>query len=103
MQRVRNILYVAAAPDLMQMADVERFLPEIVLKRLTETTPREDLPKILYWVATHPDEGDDEAMSDLPALGLPKADGALRGDVRARAMLYAFKMVERTTGAAATP
>lgn len=35
-QRTRNLLYVAAVPDILQMADIERFLPAVVLGRLRQ-------------------------------------------------------------------
>ena len=96
-QRVRNVLYVAALPDLLQMGDVERFLPQIVFDHLKGHVPYEDLKRILYWVATHPGEGDDSALGHLDALGLPNGTGP-SGPVRVRVMLYAFKLLGRMTG-----
>jgi hypothetical protein len=96
-QRVRNLLYVAAAPDLAQMSEVERFLPLIVFDRLKETVPPADLQRILYWVALHPNEGDDKAIGQLDKLGLPAFTGPTRA-VRPRVMLYAFKLLGRLTG-----
>jgi ABC-2 type transport system permease protein len=97
-QRARNILYIAAVPDLLQMADVEPFLPRIVQGRLLQAIPTADLPKVLYWIGTHPQDGTDDAMDDLSALGLPKLNGPTRREARIRAMVYAFKMLARTTG-----
>jgi ABC-2 type transport system permease protein len=96
-QRVRNDLYVAALPDLLQMGDVERFLPQIVFDHLKGHVPYADLKQILYWIAVHPDEGDDSALGQLHALGLPDGTGPTRG-VRVRVMLYAFKLLGRMTG-----
>ncbi|WP_209005492.1 ABC transporter permease [Steroidobacter agaridevorans] len=96
-QRARNLLFVAAVPDLLQMADIERFLPAVVLGRLRQSIPPADLPKILYWVALHPGQGDDTAITALPALGLPEINGPTRRDSRGRVMLYAFKLLERVT------
>lgn len=97
-QRARNILYAAAVPDVLQMGDVERFIPAIALGRLRQSIPPADLPKVLYWIATHPREGDDAAVDQLAALGLPRVNGPTRRDARDRVMLYAFKLLARTTG-----
>ena len=97
-QRVRNVLYVAALPDLLQMGDVERFLPQIVFDHLKGHVPYEDLKKILFWIAVHPDQGDEAALGHLDALGLPNGTGP-SGPVRARVMLYAFKLLGRMSGA----
>ena len=96
-QRVRNLLYVAAVPDLLQM-DVERYLPAIVYARLQEQTQRSDLIKILYWIALHPFDGDDRAVDDMASLGLPPASGTNAEDVRARAAVYGVKLLGRLTG-----
>jgi ABC-2 type transport system permease protein len=96
-QRARDLIYIAAAPDLLQMGDVERFLPMIVLAQLRAEIPAQDLPKVLYWIAMHPDEGSDAAVGEMEKLGLPAVSGARRG-VRGRVMLYAFKFLGRLTG-----
>ncbi|OJU11985.1 MAG: hypothetical protein BGN86_13625 [Caulobacterales bacterium 68-7] len=96
-QRARNILYIAAVPDLLQMADIEPYLPRVVQGRLLQAIPPADLPKILYWIGSHPNDGSDEAMNDLAALGLPKLNGPTRREARVRAMVYAFKMLARAT------
>jgi hypothetical protein len=96
-QRVRNLLYVAAVPDLLQIEQLERFLPLLVLHQLQADIPAEDLPRILYWVAMHPDAGDDSAIAALPALGLPATTGPTK-PVRGRTMLYAFKLLGRLSG-----
>lgn len=96
-QRARDLLYIAAVPDLLQMGEIERFLPAIVLQRLREDIGEEDLPKVLYWIATHPDEGSDAVIDELTKLGLPAVSGTRTG-VRGRVMLYAFKFLGRLTG-----
>ncbi len=96
-QRARDLLYIAAVPDLLQMGEVERFLPMIVLQQLRDEIPAQDLPRVLYWIAMHPDEGDDAAVGELEKLGLPAVSGTRRG-VRGRVMLYAFKFLGRLTG-----
>jgi hypothetical protein len=96
-QRTRNLLAVAAVPDIMQMEQVERFVPRLVFARLQSVIPPRDLPKILYWIAMHPDEGDDRAMHQLGVFGLPDITGPTK-PVRGRVMLYAFKLLGRLAG-----
>lgn len=96
-QRTRNYLYAAAVVDVLQMEQLERFLPGIVFDRLRAEIPRDDLVKVLYWVAMHPQDGDDTATRQLGQLGLPEVSGPTR-TVRSRVMIYAFKMLGRLTG-----
>jgi len=96
-QRTRNLLAVAAVPDILQMEQVERFVPRLVFARLQAVVPPRALPKILYWIAMHPDEGDDRAMHQLGRFGLPDITGPTR-PVRGRVMLYAFKLLGRLAG-----
>jgi len=96
-QRARNLLVIAAVPDILQMEQVERFVPRLVFARLQAVIPPRDLPKILYWIALHPDDGDDAAIHQLGAFGLPDASGPTK-PVRGRIMLYAFKLLGRLTG-----
>ena len=96
-QRVRNVLYVAAVPDVFQMP-LERYLPHIVFERLQGDIPKDDLIKLLYWVATHPNGGDDSAVDDLRSAGL-KVNGPSDVDqARERVMLYALKLLGRLAG-----
>ena len=69
-QRVRNILYIAAVPDVLQMP-IERFAPQAVFDYLREGIPKDQLFKILYWIALHPNDGDDKAVDQLWALRFP--------------------------------
>jgi hypothetical protein len=96
-QRARNLLAIAAVPDILQMEQVERFVPRLVFARLQAVIPPRDLPKVLYWIAMHPDDGDDSAIRQLGALGLPQVSGSTK-PVRGRIMLYAFKLLGRVTG-----
>jgi hypothetical protein len=100
-QRTRNLLAVAAVPDIMQMEQVERFVPRLVFARLQAVIPPRDLPRILYWVAMHPDDGGDTAVRQLSEFGLPEVSGPAK-PVRGRIMLYAFKLLGRLTGHIAT-
>lgn len=96
-QRTRNYLYVLAVVDLLQMTDVERFLPQAVFAQLQRELNKDDLSRILYWIAMHPDAGDDAALAAMQQLGIssvPESRQALRG----RVMLYAFKFLGRLTG-----
>ncbi len=96
-QRVRNILYVAAVPDVFQLP-VERHLAHVVFERLQADIPKQDLPKILYWIATHPMGGDDSAVDDLRAAGLRTAGPSDIEQARERVMLYALKLLGRVLG-----
>jgi len=95
-QRARNILYVAAVPDVLQMAPIERFVPAIVFSKLRGSIPEAELPGILYWIAMHPNDGDDSAVNELQPLGLPAVSGPTR-EVRGRVMLYSLKLLGRLT------
>jgi hypothetical protein len=91
---IRNLLYVAAVPDAIQMP-VERYLPRVVYQYLTDTYPREKLTKILTYIALHPEEG--MVLDDISDLGVEGTAGEPLV-VRERAYLYAIKMVARLTG-----
>lgn len=93
-QRVRNLLCVAAVPDAIQMP-VERYLPPVVLQHLEDTYPRDQLIKILTWIVLHPDDG--TVVDNIEALGVQGS----AGDpfvVRERSYLYALKFIIRLTG-----
>jgi len=94
LQRVRNVLYVAALPDAIQLP-VERYLPPVVLAYLEDTYSREKLVKILTYIVLNPEDGG--VILNLGDLGLE----AVAGDpwvVRERAYLYALKFILRLTG-----
>ena len=96
-QRVRNLLFVAAVPDVFQMQDLEKFVPHIVYDRIQAEIPREDLIKILYWIAIHPFDGDDKAVDELRPLGLFNGPGDME-TTRDRLSVYAVKLLGRITG-----
>lgn len=96
-QRVRNILYVAAVPDVYQIPE-ERYLPHIVFERLQGDIPKDDLIKILFWVATHPAGGDDSAADDLRTAGVAVSAPGDMDQARERVMLYALKLLGRLVG-----
>ena len=96
-QRVRNLLYVAAVPDVFQIP-LERYIPHVVFERLQGDVPKEDLIKILFWVATHPAGGDDSAVDDLRSAGIPVNGPGDMEQARERVMLYALKLLGRLVG-----
>ena len=95
-QRVRNYLYVAAVPDVFQIP-IERFIAHVVFERLQEDVPKDQLIQILYWIALHPNGGDDAALDQMWALRL--GNGPSDTDqTRERAAFYAVKLLGRLTG-----
>jgi len=96
-QRVRNLLYVAAVPDVFQMSDLEKFIPYVVYDYIQQEVPKEDLIKILYWIALHPFEGDDKAVDELRPLGLFNGPADME-TTRDRMSVYAVKLLGRVTG-----
>jgi hypothetical protein len=95
-QRARNILYVAAVPDVLQMP-IERFAPAAVYDRLQEDIPKDQLIKVLYWIALHPNDGDDKAVDQLWALHFPQG-GVDMQQTRERTAIYAVKLLGRLLG-----
>ena len=93
-QRVRNLLCVAAVPDAIQMP-VERYLPPVVLQHLEDIYPRDKLIKILTWIVLHPDDG--TVVDNIEALGVRGSAGDPYV-VRERSYLYALKFIIRLTG-----
>lgn len=91
---VRNLLYVAAVPDAIQMP-VERYLPRVVYNHLVDSYPKEKLLKILTYIALHPMEG--PVLDDISDLGVEGAAGDPML-VRERAYLYAIKFIARLSG-----
>lgn len=95
-QRVRNYLYVMAVPDVFQ-APSERYVPLLVFDQLQQAVPKDDLIKILFWIAIHPEEGDDSAMDDLRSVGLTNGPTDV-GEARNRAAIYGLKLLGRLLG-----
>jgi ABC-type multidrug transport system permease subunit len=96
-QRARNVLYVAAVPDVLQ-TELERFAPHVVFEQLEHDIPKEDLMRALYWIALHPMEGDDSAIDQLPTLGFENRAVDVE-QARERVAIYAVKLLGRLTGA----
>jgi hypothetical protein len=96
-QRVRNLLYVAAVPDVLKIDPLERFVPRVVFERLRQEMPKDDLIKVLYWIARRPHQGDDSAAYRLqPLLGIADAPHDM-DETRQRVTLYAAKFIGRLT------
>lgn len=95
-QKVRNLLYVAAVPDVLQMS-AEQYIPAVVFTQIEAMVPKDTLIKVLYWIAIHPEAGDDSAMSQLQALGLGSGPNDIP-EARGRAAVYAVKLLGRVTG-----
>ena len=96
-QRVRNLLYVAAVPDVFQMTDLEKFIPLVIFEHIQLEIPRDNLIKILYWIALHPFDGDDKAVDELRPLGLNNGPADMQ-ETRDRLSVYAVKLLGRITG-----
>jgi hypothetical protein len=95
-QRVRNLLYVPSVVDIFQLPS-EPYVPLLVFDQIEQQIPKEDLIKILYWIAVHPDQGDGSAVQALGPLGIPNGPSDL-SEVRNRAGYYAVKLLGRITG-----
>ncbi len=91
---IRNLLYIAAVPDAIQLP-VERYLPRVVYQHLLDTYPREQLRKVLTYIALHPLEG--PVLDDVSEVGIEGAAGDPML-VRERAYFYAIKFLARLTG-----
>lgn len=102
-QRARNLLFVAAVPDVLRIDPLERFVPRVVFERLKLEAAGDELIRILYWIARRPFEGDDSAAYALnPLLGI--ADAPVEMDeTRQRVTIYAAKFIGRLTGKIAEP
>jgi hypothetical protein len=98
-QRVRNLLCVAAVLDVAQHP-VEKFVPLVIFDRLQHDIPKDDLVKLLAWIALHPDEG--SVIESTTPLGvevvIEDAD-----QIRERAVIYAIKFVARLTNRKIVP
>jgi len=91
---IRNLLYIAAVPDAIQLP-VERYLPRVVYNHLVDSYPKDKLLKILTYIAQHPMEG--PVIDDISDLGIEGAAGDPMM-VRERAYLYAIKYIARLSG-----
>jgi ABC-2 type transporter len=95
-QRARNLLYIAAVPDIFQLP-MERYVPQLVFDQLLQDIPKDDLIKILYWIGMHPMDGTDSAVDQLRPLGLGNGPSDAE-QLRERTAVYAVKLLGRITG-----
>jgi len=95
-QRVRNYLFIPAVIDVFQMS-IERFVPALIFERLQTDIPKDDLIKVLYWIAIHPTEGTDEALDQLRPFGIGNGPSDVE-EVRQRAAVYGVKLLGRLIG-----
>jgi hypothetical protein len=96
-QRFRNVLLLAAVPDLLRL-DIERDVPIVVFDHLQKKTPKDELIKVLYWIATHRSEGDLAALDHLAAACLDVAPPDDTDELRDRVGIYAMKLLGRLIG-----
>jgi hypothetical protein len=97
-QRARNYLFVASAVDLLQLAELEPGAPLVVFDQLRTEFPRDALIKILYWIATHPSEGDTSALDQLAGACVQASTPPEPLEVRDRTSIYAVKLLGRVLG-----
>jgi hypothetical protein len=95
-QRVRNLIYIAAVVDIFQWP-TESFVPHVILDRLQRDFPKDDLVKLLFWVAYYADQGSVDAIDQMQPLGIRNGPGDVE-EVRGRAGHYAAKFLGRVTG-----
>jgi hypothetical protein len=96
-QRARNLLYLPGAIDLLQLP-AEPYVPRLVFAKLQREIPRDDLEKVLYWIAVHWASGNASAIREMTAFGIDVAPETV-DQVRNRASVYAVKLLGRLTGA----
>lgn len=87
-QRARNLLLIAAVPDLYDTEPLQSHLPLLVADELKARLPAERRAAILAAIAADPADGSVAARETLPVLGLP-ANVGNEASVRNRMGLYA--------------
>lgn len=90
-QRARNLLLIAAVPDLYDTEPLQSQLPLLVAAELERRLPAEQRDAILAVIAADPGSGSVDARATLPALGLPANVGD-EAAVRNRMGLYAAQL-----------
>src|SRR6185369_13001433 len=95
-QRVRNLLLVAAVPDVLQVPP-EAYVPIVVFAEIQRTVPHDDLVKVLGWIALTPNEASVSAAREVGQLGF---SGGLPDmmEARDRATMYAVKLLGHLLG-----
>ncbi|GGI67857.1 hypothetical protein GCM10007973_01260 [Polymorphobacter multimanifer] len=92
-QRARNLLLIAAVPDLYDTEPLQSHLPLLVAAELTARLPADRRAAILAAIAADPTGGSVAARETLPLLGLPANVGD-EAPVRNRMGLYATRLHE---------
>jgi hypothetical protein len=90
-QRARNLLLIAAVPDLYDTEPLQSHLPRLVAAQLKVRLPADRRGAILAAIAADPAAGSVAARTTLPALGLPANVGD-EAPVRNRMGLYAAQL-----------
>lgn len=90
-QRARNLLLIAAVPDLYDTEPLQSHLPLLVAAELKARLPADERAAILAAIAADPAAGSVAARETLAALGLPTNVGD-EGPVRNRMGLYAAQL-----------
>jgi hypothetical protein len=93
-QRARNLLLIAAVPDLYDSEPLQSYLPALVAAELKARIPDDQRAAILRGIAAAPDQGRVDARASLPELGLPGSTGS-EAPVRNRMALYAARFTNR--------
>jgi hypothetical protein len=96
-QRARNILLVAAVPDVLQR-DLEHDVPHVVFDHLQKQIPKDQLVKVLYWIATHPSDGHLDALADIGTACLDLQPPDDEDQIRERIAVYGLKLLGRLIG-----
>jgi ABC-2 type transport system permease protein len=92
-QRVRNLLSVAAVFDVLEDPD-EGAVGYVVLDYIRQQVPDDDLEKVLTCIIENPNAG--SVMTSVPDLG---AQGEItEGAARERVTMYAAKLLKRVLG-----
>ncbi|MFC3101719.1 hypothetical protein [Altererythrobacter lauratis] len=90
-QRARNLLLIAAVPDLYDTEPLQSHLPALVAAELRARLPADQRAAILAAIAADPAAGSVAARETLPKLGLPANVGD-EAPVRNRMGLYAARL-----------
>jgi hypothetical protein len=90
-QRARNLLLIAAVPDLYDTEPLQSHLPALVHAELTARIPADQRQAILRAIAANPAAGSVAARETLPLLGLPAHVGD-EAPARNRMALYAARL-----------
>ncbi|OYU15796.1 MAG: hypothetical protein CFE37_03955 [Alphaproteobacteria bacterium PA4] len=90
-QRARNLLLIAAVPDLYDSEPLQSQLPRLVAAELRARLPADRRAAILAAIAADPAAGSVTARETLPLLGLPANVGD-EAPVRNRMGLYAVRL-----------